>query len=130
MKPFRPTMKSFSVASRARTRSSLPSREYTPALIVPSRGGGTKVICSPWGGASCATKREHRSRQNGSSLRIDAPIQIREQVVAPLAIFEKRLVDELGSHLVVETSETKEMILCAFRGVVFCRAGLHQECPV
>src|ERR1700730_4615229 len=56
---------------------------------------------------------------NGKSpLRIVTPVQIREDIVAPLAVREETLIDVLGAHLVVKAGEAQQMVLRALGRVV------------
>src|SRR5690348_8653958 len=69
-------------------------------------------------------------RRASACSRIVAPVEIGKEIVAPFAVREERLVDVLGSDLVVQPSEPEDVILRPLRSVVPRGAGLHQERPV
>src|ERR1700685_2729557 len=117
-----------------------------PRLQVPSMGGGINVMRTPffWGGcSSCANAAGASARHIASnirqnplpseievSLRIVSPIEMRKEIVAPLAIGEEGFLDLSRADLIVEAGEAEKMILRAFRRVVARCAGLHEESPV
>src|SRR3954452_22289099 len=108
-----------------------------PRLTVPSIGGGRKVIWI-WPGlvagitSSCAGSGRARAsaHRRGRNSRIVVPVQVRENVVTPLAVFEERLIDRAGQQLLVQFREAQDVVARLFGGVVFRGAGLHQEGPV
>src|SRR3954471_12136019 len=108
-----------------------------PRLTVPSIGGGRKVIWT-WPGlvagftssCACSGRASASAQRRGRSSRIVVPVQVREDVVTPLAVFEKSFVDRAGLQLLVKPREAQDVVARLFGGVVFRGPGLHQEGPV
>src|SRR4051794_17513838 len=108
-----------------------------PRLTVPSIGGGRKVIWT-WPGlvagltSSCAYRgaASASAQRRGRSSRIVVPIDVREDVVTPLAVFEKSFVDRVGLHLLVQPCEAQDVVARLLGRVVLRGAGLHQEGPI
>src|SRR5438067_10896422 len=65
-----------------------------------------------------------------SALDVIAPIQLREKIIAALAVREKRFVHVAGIELFPEAIEAEQVIGHALGGVMFRGPGFHQEGPV
>jgi hypothetical protein len=76
------------------------------------------------------------SRDSSTSLgmtshsRIITPVEVREKIVAPLAIGEEFFIDCAGRELVVQLIEAAKVIEGALGGVFARGASPHQERPI
>jgi len=64
------------------------------------------------------------------ALSVNAPVEIQEDGISPLAVAEEGFVHAVGQNLVIEAVEAKQVVLGALHGVRNHRPGLHDKGPI
>src|SRR5882724_10516488 len=80
--------------------------------VLPSRGAGAFSFCA---GAKPGVRRSAAARK--ARLRIITPVEVRENVIAPLTVQEKRFVDLLRAKLIVQSRKTQDVVFRPLAGV-------------
>lgn len=64
------------------------------------------------------------------ALSVNAPVEIQEDGISPLAVAEEGFVHAVGQDLIVEAVKAKEVVFGALDGVGNHGAGFHDEGPI